>query len=265
MCLLAGATALVLLAILMLPADQPQSLSLVGARPLRTEAAPQVRVASDALLGWQSKLLSADRSSPASDVAGVVSEEPEPTLTPAPTPTPVLEPTVAPLVLAPTESAAALSPTPEPADPVQAPVVATSCPPAAVEGAAVALFHAVNGERTQHGLPALAADGCVTYLAGLRAADMASRDYFSHTTPENETAFTLLGRYGVAYGAAAENLVRNNYPDEETVAVAVLGLMESARHRASILNGSYTHVGVATAADDAGMKYYVMIFIEAAG
>ena len=61
MCLLAGATTLVLLAILMLPADQPQSLSLVGARPLRTEAAPQVRVAPDALLGWQSRLLGADR------------------------------------------------------------------------------------------------------------------------------------------------------------------------------------------------------------
>jgi uncharacterized protein YkwD len=259
-CLLAGATGLVLLAILMLPADQPQSSPLAGGRPLRTEAAPQVRVAPDALLGWQSRLLSADSASPASDVAGLVSGEPQSTLPPAPTATPVLEPTVAPPVLAPTESAPA--PTPES---VEAPVVATSCPPAALEGSAVALFDAVNGERTQHGLPALAADGCVTYLAGLRAADMASRDYFSHTTPENETAFTLLGRYGVAYGAAAENLVRNNYPDDETVTVAVQGLMESERHRASVLNGSYTHVGVATAVDEAGMKYYVMIFIEAAG
>lgn len=130
-----------------------------------------------------------------------------------------------------------------------------------MSGFASALFSALNNERTARGLAPLAAHGCVVYVAQLRSNDMASRGYFSHTSPEGATAFSLLDQYGVPYGWAGENLARNNYPDDQSVAVAIRDLMNSTAHRANILSGNYTHLGVGAAVDGAGMKYYTMIFI----
>ena len=124
-----------------------------------------------------------------------------------------------------------------------------------------ALFDAINQERTQQGLPALAVHGCVVYVAQLRSNDMASRGYFAHESPEGETAFSLMNQYGVPYGWAGENLARNNYPDDQSVAVAIGGLMGSPPHRANILNVNFTHLGVGMAVDGAGMRYFTMIFI----
>ena len=123
------------------------------------------------------------------------------------------------------------------------------------------MFNAINNERTQQGLPALTVHGCVVYVAKIRSDDMASLNYFSHTSPNGDTAFSLMDKYGVPYGWAGENLARNNYPDNESVSVAISDLMASPGHRANILGVNYTHLGVGTAVDGAGMKYYTMIFI----
>lgn len=130
-----------------------------------------------------------------------------------------------------------------------------------MSGFALALFNAINNERTQRGLSALADHGCVVYVAQLRSDDMASRGYFSHTSPDGETAFSLLDGYGVPYGWAGENLARNNYPDDQTVGVAIRDLMASEGHRDNILSPNYTHLGVGAAVDGAGMKYFTMVFI----
>ena len=110
-------------------------------------------------------------------------------------------------------------------------------------------------------MPALGAAGCVTYVAQIRSDDMASLDYFSHTSPNGDTAFSLLDDYRVPHGWAGENLARNNYPDDQTVAVAIRDLMASDGHRANILSTNFTSIGVAAAFDGAGMKYFTMIFI----
>jgi len=90
---------------------------------------------------------------------------------------------------------------------------------------------------------------------------MANIGYFSHTSPSGQTAFTLLDAYAVPHGWAGENLARNNYPDDQTVGVAIRDLMASSGHRANILNANYTSLGVAVAFDGTGMKYFTMIFI----
>jgi uncharacterized protein YkwD len=138
---------------------------------------------------------------------------------------------------------------------------ARGCPTAGMSGFGLALFDAINRERAQLGMAALAGDGCVVYVAQLRSDDMAAAGYFSHTSPSGDTAFSLLDLYGVPYGWAGENLARNNYPDDESVAVAVRDLMASPSHRANILGPNYTHLGVAVADDGAGMRYYTMVFI----
>ncbi len=126
---------------------------------------------------------------------------------------------------------------------------------------ALTLFNAINNGRTEQGLPALAVHGCLVFVAQLRSQDMATRGYFSHTSPDGETAFSLMDQYGVPYGWAGENLARNNYPDDESVGVAIRDLMASEGHNAIILNTNFTHLGVGAVDDGAGMKYYTMIFI----
>jgi uncharacterized protein YkwD len=128
---------------------------------------------------------------------------------------------------------------------------------------ALALFNAANNQRVQHGLPALAPHGCVTYVAQLRSNDMAANNYFSHTSPNGSTAFSLMDQYGVSYGWAGENLARNNYPNSQTVQIAISDLMASSGHRANILHANYTHMGIGFKDDGTGMKYFTMVFIGA--
>ena len=130
-----------------------------------------------------------------------------------------------------------------------------------MSGFAVDLFNAINDQRVQNGESALAADGCVTYVAQLRSSDMAARNYFSHTSPDGTSAFDLLDANGVPHGWAGENLARNNYPDDQSVAVAIRDLMASQGHRDNILSTNYTALGVGFADDGSGMKYYTMVFI----
>lgn len=255
--LLAGGTGLTLLTTPIFPPRHA---------PAHLETQPGDRVVADALLSDWRWLPSVSPPPPANDPAGVSPSVPQRfvSLQPTPTPPAVLAPRAfAPALAAASARTALPSPTPTDTQQLGSSVASASCPAASSQGLALALFTAINGEREGQGLPALRAQGCLTYVAELRAADMAARGYFSHTSPENETAFSLMGRYGVSYRSAAENLARNNHPDDESVAVAIQSLMESEGHRANILNGSYTHGGVAAATDDAGMTYYVMIFIEA--
>ena len=132
-----------------------------------------------------------------------------------------------------------------------------------MSGFALDLFNAVNSERAQAGLPALAGNGCVVFVAQLRSDDMAARNYFSHESPDGQTAFTLMTQYGVPYGWAGENIARNNYPNAETVGVTIRDLMQSAGHRENILRTTFDRIGIGFAADASGMKYFTMVFTGA--
>jgi len=191
-----------------------------------------------------------------------------PTSTPAP-PVEVAEPSAPPAeVAAPTEEPAAppaalpeaTSTSPPPPPPPPTPTPPPACPTATMSAFAQALFDAINVERVQEGMASLALDDCVVFVARLRSEDMAAQNYFAHTSPDGVSAFSLLDQYGVPHGWAGENLARNNYPDDESVGVAIRALMESEGHRANILSTNYTRMGVGALDDGAGMKYFTMIF-----
>ena len=59
---------------------------------------------------------------------------------------------------------------------------------------------------------------------------------------------------------AKENLAKNNYPIDQTVAVADEALWNSPSHRANILNANYTDAGIALAVDATGMNYFTILF-----
>ncbi len=176
-----------------------------------------------------------------------------------PTAAPTLEPTPTPRPAPPIpQPPAPQLPASQPSNSDPAP---HGCPTASMSGFALDLFNSVNDQRTQAGLSALEANGCVIYVAYLRSQDMAANSYFSHTSPSGETAFSLMDSNAVPYGWAGENLARDNYPDDQTVAVSVADLMASPGHRDNILSTNYTEMGVGFAEDSAGMKYYTMVFI----
>ncbi len=123
------------------------------------------------------------------------------------------------------------------------------------------LYDAINAERASAGLSPLALDSALQGLARERSQDMASRGYFSHTTPEGRSVFDLMTERGIAFGWAGENLARNNYPDAESAQVAISDLMASSAHRDNILHPNYTIIGVGLVSDGSGMKYFTMIFV----
>jgi uncharacterized protein YkwD len=155
-----------------------------------------------------------------------------------------------PLVLAPDVSAPP-SPPPPP-------------PPAIVDPAVLAAdtLAAINAQRAAAGWTLLQLDPGLVVVAGERVEDMVQKGYFSHTSPTGETFVTLMDRHGVPHSVCGENIAYNNYPDNETVAVAVSTWMASPGHRDNMLNPYFTRVGIGVARDGAGMKYYTVVFAE---
>jgi uncharacterized protein YkwD len=92
---------------------------------------------------------------------------------------------------------------------------------------------------------------------------MANRNYFSHTTPEGTQFFGMLSDRSISYKYAGEILARNNYPDDQGAEVAFNSYLNSAPHKAIIMDGRYTIVGVgySKSAED-GMHYFTVLFID---
>jgi uncharacterized protein YkwD len=174
-----------------------------------------------------------------------------------PTPTPAqLAPTVALLQAAPTPTFVPPAPTATPKPPA---------PPAAAPAVSLDAFEAdivagVNNERIAAGLAPLQVDGGLVAVARERSNDMIRQGYFAHVSPTGETAFSLLDVYGIPYIWAGENLARNNYPDDQSVAIAMRDWMASQGHRENMLNVHYTAIGVGAAVDGAGVKYFTVVF-----
>jgi len=137
-------------------------------------------------------------------------------------------------------------------------------PPAIIDPAVLAAdaLAAINAQRAAAGLTLLQLDPGLVVVAGERVEDMVQKGYFSHTSPSGETFVTIMDRYGVPHSVCGENIAYNNYPDSETVAVAVSTWMASPGHRDNMLNPYFTRVGIGVARDGAGMKYYTVVFAE---
>ena len=100
-----------------------------------------------------------------------------------------------------------------------------------------------NSNRTADALKPLQTSALLTEAAQLKANDMAAKGYFSHVSPNGETPWYWLDQVGYNYEYAGENLAVN-FTDSNDV---VNAWMNSPEHRANILDGNYTQIGIATA------------------
>lgn len=115
----------------------------------------------------------------------------------------------------------------------------------------------LNSDRAANGLPALRVNLRLVNLAESYAQDMINRNYFSHTNPEGLSPFDRMSRASIQYGYAGENLAINSAID-----TAERAFMNSPGHRANILNGHYTQVGVGVRHAANGSVYVVQEFTD---
>lgn len=98
----------------------------------------------------------------------------------------------------------------------------------------------VNQERAKQGLPALSVRTDLSDGARLKSKDMRDSRYFDHNSPTYGTPFEMMRSLGITYSSAAENIAMG-YSTAQSV---MNGWMNSPGHRANILSGKYTHIGV---------------------
>lgn len=105
------------------------------------------------------------------------------------------------------------------------------------------LIKETNGNRLADNLSALEVNPLLTGAAQTKAEDMASKGYFAHISPEGVTPWYWIDRVGYKYSYAGENLAINFLDSKD----AVDAWMNSADHRANILNNHFTEIGIGIA------------------
>jgi len=109
------------------------------------------------------------------------------------------------------------------------------------------LVSATNQKRAAVGVGALAYNDKLTKAAQNKANDMATRDYWSHNTPEGTPPWTFISNAGYSYTIAGENLafgyrITNTNPVTNEIGV-IDGWMASPTHKDNMLNSRFTEVG----------------------
>jgi uncharacterized protein YkwD len=83
---------------------------------------------------------------------------------------------------------------------------------------------------------------------------MQDNKYFSHTSPTYGSPYQMMRSFGISFRSAGENIAKGY----RTPQAVVDGWMNSPGHRANILNGSYTHIGVGYVS---GGNHWTQMFI----
>lgn len=102
------------------------------------------------------------------------------------------------------------------------------------------IFNLTNSQRASNGMGGLGWNYKLASAARAKAQDMIDKDYFSHTSPDGRTPWSFITSAGYNYIYAGENLAMNFSTSEETVNA----WMNSGGHRANILSGNFTELGV---------------------
>jgi uncharacterized protein YkwD len=145
---------------------------------------------------------------------------------------------------------------------VSAPAALAACAesdvPASDAGAVAATLCLLNEQRADHGLKAFGESTTLDRAADDYAADMVKRRFFDHVSPGGGTMMNRIKAAGwVPSGSwsAGENIAWGS-GSLATPAAIVNGWMHSAGHRANILNGSFSQIGIGVAqgAPQAGIR-----------
>ncbi|TMR26546.1 CAP domain-containing protein, partial [Nonomuraea zeae] len=148
------------------------------------------------------------------------------------------------------------SPTPSPSPTASA----TTPPPSsgsvgtAVENEVVTL---TNAERAKGGCAPLKHDPQLRAAAFGHSSDMAKNNYFSHTSQDGRSFLDRIRAAGFTGGSGwAENIAKG----QPTAASVVQAWMNSAGHKANIMNCKYNLIGVGAATASGGQIVWTQDF-----
>ncbi|PWL97228.1 MAG: transporter [Selenomonadales bacterium] len=116
------------------------------------------------------------------------------------------------------------------------------------------VINLVNQVRAQNGLKSLTSNWQLSRVARYKSQDMHDKGYFSHTSPTYGSPFDMIKNFGISYRTAGENIARGQRTPQEVMDA----WMNSAGHRANILNASFTQIGVGYVSDG---NYWTQMFI----
>jgi uncharacterized protein YkwD len=136
-----------------------------------------------------------------------------------------------------------------PATPVETCAGATDVPTDQTtrQAASDAVLCLINVERAERGLAAVRVSTLLTSAAVFHAGDMVRRKYFSHITPSGQGLLKRIMRTGYLRGARRPQLGETLAWGSDmyaSPAELVESLMESAEHKAIVLDGRFRDIGV---------------------
>merc|ERR1712071_135338 len=103
------------------------------------------------------------------------------------------------------------------------------------------MLKTVNNKRAEVGAPSLCYNDKLIAAAQVHTKDMVDNEIFSHTGSDDSTVGTRVTSAGYAWHGVAENIAKG----QTTVEDVMTAWMDSAGHKANILNSSHEHFGVA--------------------
>ncbi len=103
------------------------------------------------------------------------------------------------------------------------------------------IINKTNTERLSNGNKSLRENKTLDVTAYTKAKDMLDRQYFEHMSPNGKGVSSLVTAAGYEYITVGENLALGNFEASSDI---VNAWMNSPGHKANILNGSYTEIGV---------------------
>ena len=113
----------------------------------------------------------------------------------------------------------------------------------------------VNEHRAAAGLAPVKYSAKLSEAAQVRAVEIEKS--FSHTRPDGRYFSSVFAEHGISYRYSGENIAWGQKTPEEVVNA----WMNSAGHRANILNEKFTELGVGYRQNAKGVNYFTQLFI----
>ena len=100
-----------------------------------------------------------------------------------------------------------------------------------------------NNYRATNNESSLTENTLLTKAAQMKAEDMALKEYFSHIAPNGDEPWVWFKKVGYDYKYAGENLAVDFTESEDVTE----GWINSAKHKANLLNTNFTEIGIGVA------------------
>ena len=115
-----------------------------------------------------------------------------------------------------------------------------------------------NNYRAQNGLAPVTLDSTLTNVATIRSEEGARQGYISHRRSDGSNVTAIANNWGVNWRIMGENLGRYQTTPSQLVNMWI----DSASHRANLVNPSFERVGVGIARAADGGYYFTQIFAD---